>query len=85
MKYIKIALLAGGLASVSTLAFAQSGATAGVDFNSVYGSTTYADGGASYARAGKPVRAQAASHTTTRQRETIGSGFTGGGGVGSPD
>ena len=85
MKYIKIALLAGGLASVSTLAFAQAGATAGVDFNSVYGSNTSADGNASYARAGKHVRARAASHATTRPRETTGSGITSGGGVSGPN
>lgn len=85
MKYLKIALLAGGLASVSTLAFAQSGATAGVDFNSVYGPNTYADGNASYARAGNHVRARAASHATTRPRAATGSDVTSGSGVGSPD
>jgi hypothetical protein len=86
MKYIKIALLAGGLASVSTLALAQAGApTAGVDFRSVYGSNTSADGNASYTRAGKHVRARAASHASIKQRATTGSGITDGSGVGSPD
>jgi hypothetical protein len=58
MKYIKIALVAGGLASVSTLAFAQAGApTVGVNFRTVYGSNASTDGNASYAPAGKHVRA----------------------------
>jgi len=85
MKYIKIALLAGGLASVSTLAFAQAGApTAGVDFSSVYGSNSYSNG--SYAQAGQRVRTRAASHATIRQRETTGSGSYGPiSGHGSPD
>jgi hypothetical protein len=86
MKTIKTVLLAGVLASVSTMAFAQAGApTAGVDFRSVYGSNANADGNASYARAGQHVRTRTVSHATTRQRETTGSGFTSGGGVGSPD
>jgi hypothetical protein len=85
MEYIKIALVAGGLASVSTLAFAQAGApTAGVDFTTVYGSKASADGNASYPPAGKHVRARAARQTTIKQRTTTGSGITGGSGVGSP-
>ena len=84
MKTIKTALLAGVLATMSTMAFAQAGApTAGVDFRSVYGSN--ADGSASYARAGQYVRIRAARHATIRQRETTGSGVISGGGVSSPD
>src|ERR1700712_2862159 len=67
MKYIKIALLAGGLASVSSFAFAQGGATAGVNFGS-YQRQTYADGNASYARANTRVHTRAVHNTANQQR-----------------
>jgi hypothetical protein len=83
MKYIKIALLAGGLASVSSFAFAQTVApTAGVNYGAVYGSSTNADGTASYARADKRVHTRAVHNTANRQSR---SGVTTGSGVGSPD
>lgn len=83
MKTIKTALLAGVLATVSTMAFAQAGApTAGVDFRSIYASNATANGSVSYARAGKHLRTQAANHQTIRPRETTGSGHRG---VSSPD
>ena len=76
MKSIKSVLLAGVLATISTMAFAQAGApTAGVDFRSVYGTKANIDGNTSYARAGKHVRTQAANHGTIRPRETTGSGY----------
>jgi hypothetical protein len=81
MKYIKIAVLAGALASVSSFAFAQAGApTVGVDFSSVYAQNTTANG--SYAQAGQHVRARAVRNTANRQS---GSSITTGSGVGSPD
>jgi hypothetical protein len=83
MKTIKTALLAGVLASVSTMAFAQGGgATAGVNFDSLYQGQAYSVGNASYAQAGKHVRTRAANRVTIQQRETTGSGYRG---VGSPD
>jgi hypothetical protein len=83
MKTIKTALLAGVLATVSTMAFAQAGApTAGVDFRSVYGASAYADGSVNYVRASKHLRTQAANHQTIRPRETTGSGHRS---VSSPD
>jgi hypothetical protein len=85
MKYIKIALLAGGLASVSSFALAQSGATAGVNFGSLYQPQTYADGNASYARANTRVHTRAVHNTANQQQQTTGSDITTGIGVGSPD
>jgi hypothetical protein len=83
MKTIKTALLAGVLATVSTMAFAQSGgATAGVNFDSLYQAQAYSAGNASYARAAQHVRPRAVNHATIQQRETTGSGYRG---VGSPD
>ena len=86
MNFIKIALAAGALASVSSLAFAQGGgATAGVNFDSLYQAQSYADGGVSYARADKRNHARAVRNTASQQRQTTGNGYTTGAGVGSPD
>jgi hypothetical protein len=83
MKVLKTALLAGVLASASTMAFAQGGgATAGVNFDSLYQTQAYSTGNASYARAGQQVRTRAVNHTTIQQR---GRAYTTGNGVGSPD
>jgi hypothetical protein len=82
MKTLKTVLLAGVLASVGTMAFAQAGApTAGVDFRLVYGSNATANGNASYARTGRHVRT-GGNRATIRQGETTGSGYRG---VSSPD
>jgi hypothetical protein len=86
MKYLKIALLAGVLASASSMAFAQAGApTGGVDFRSVHGSNAAPTRSARSTSAGKRHRTRAVTRTTTPQSETNGSGIVGGGGVGSPD
>jgi hypothetical protein len=83
MKIIKTTLLAGVLASVSSLALAQGGgATAGVNFDSLYQAQGYSTGNASYARAGQHVRTHAVNQAIIRQRETTGSGYRG---VGSAD
>jgi hypothetical protein len=83
MKTIKTALLAGALATVSSLALAQGGgATAGVNFDSLYQAQAYSAGNASYARAGQQIRTRAVNRAPIQQRETTGSGYRG---VGSPD
>lgn len=83
MNILKTALLAGVLASASTVAFAQGGgATAGVNFDSLYQAQAYSAGNASYAQAGQHVRARAANRAPIQQRETTGSGYRG---VSSPD
>ncbi len=86
MKYLKTALLAGVLASVSTLAFAQAGApTMGVDLGSVYNTGPRYNGSESYARAGTHVYTRS-QRRAYRQNETTGSGsYAPITGYGSPD
>lgn len=80
MKTLTTALLAGVLATASTVAFAQTVApTTGFDYRSAYGST--ADANASYASAGRTVHVR--THRTAVQRPSRA--YTTGGSVGSPD
>ncbi len=82
MKTIKTVLLAGALATVSTMAFSQTVApTSGVNYDSLYTASATIDGNVSYAQA-PHYRTSTVNHAAAQQR---GRAVTSGSGVGSPD